>query len=175
MYAVANCDSALWGTRSVGNVSVIVKDSASTDALKNGMHVFTRSTLASLSNAPRGEISPKACSSIGGIPDSDANEAVEPANNIPDLLDQSNPAPDSVGTKATSKFPHRTRKFVILILWLLANVGVTVVFLFWHLTYVAVIGIFGRFVVLMILTVVSWTEFRRQKRLALSPISGTNK
>ncbi|CAN0213709.1 unnamed protein product, partial [Ascophyllum nodosum] len=30
MYAVANCDSALWGTRSVGNVSVIVKDSAST-------------------------------------------------------------------------------------------------------------------------------------------------
>ena len=175
MYAVANCDSALWGTRSVGNVSVIVKDSASTDALKNGMHVSTQSTLASPCNTPRGENAPKACSSIGGVPDSDANEAVEATNDTSKLLDRSTPAPDSVGTQATSMFSHRTRKFVILILWLLANVGVTVVFLFWHLTYVAVIGVFGRFFVLTILTVASWTEYRRQQSLALSPNSGTKK
>lgn len=188
MYAVANIDSALWGTRSVGDVTCTSTTTATdsdtdtdTDSGDNGEVAATRSPGGN-SGGDDGITMREFDFSRGEVlvattaPKADEEEAVpheRPGTDAPKVSGDGGygrEASEGEG-KRGGWFSLKASKFIILALWVLVNVGVTLAYSRWRLYTLALFGFFSQIAGMAVFVAAAWVEMRLQCRAALPPSS----
>lgn len=203
MYAVANIDSALWGTRSVGDVKC-TSTSTITDS-------DTDSDTGSGDNCEEAEATRPHWGNGGGDDGvmmrdfafsrgaalaettaigADEEEAVPPRKRLDSdalgisgvsgygreagaesVTETRRDRKDEVGSIKRGRISLKASKFIILVPWVLVNVGVTVAYLRCRLYTLALIVFFSQIAGMAVFVVAAWVEMRLQRRSTLPPSS----
>lgn len=176
MYAMSNIDSALWGTRSVGNVKSAA-NSAITDAgnITGDMEETTAEPPRWI-NTGGGPAAPTAAQADEEKPvpherrDSDALGVPGGGGCRRQAEWETHVRRGRKGAedKKNAGWSLRTCKFVILASWILVNVGVTAAILWWRVYALALLGFFGQAAGMTVFGVAARVETRLQRRSALA-------
>ena len=192
MYAVANIDSALWGTRSIGEVK-----NASAEPIVGTNTTLTDKgnnlTLSRGSDSEGGVVGVRILTFTRG-PRGAVRAVHTPAEVVPlvhgsDLFVDYGSSGKRVaeqpetearragkgkeggggGGRKNRGLSLRVWKFVILAWWVIVNIGLTASYLQWRLSLLAAVGFFSQSAGLVFFVVAAWFEMRLQRSSALPP------
>lgn len=195
MYTVANIDSALWGTRSIGEVkstSTVTNSDSDTDSDAIGQAEATPPRRANGGSdgrvmvrdfaLSRGDAPPAVAAAVEAH-EEEAMPRKHPGSGAPEISGGGRRKREVTesgaevrhgrkvegGGKQSGRLSLRTWKFIILAPWVLVNVGVTVAFLWWRLYTLALVGFFLQIAGMAAFIVAAWVEMRLQRRSARPP------
>lgn len=200
MYAVANIDSALWGTRSIGDVKctsagAVTDSDTDTDSDTGNVGGVEATPRRRVNDDGDGGVKMTHFAlSRGDDPAAPAAREADEEEKVPHTCPDSD-APGASGGRGGGRkgdepvtevhrgqegggerkksrrrgLSLRAWKFIILVPWVLVNVGVTVAYIRWRLYTLALLGFFAQIAGMVVFVVAAWVEARLQRRSALPP------
>lgn len=198
MYTMANIDSALWGTRSVGDVKCTTSGADTDSDSDTGYSDEAEAVPPRRVNVGGDdgimmrdfELSCGDTPAAPGAPHGNVEEEVP--HRDPDSDDAAvgisggggrgreagelgtdgrsgRKGKEGGGKKSGIRLSLFAWKFIILVPWVLVNVGVTVGYLRWRLYTLALVGFFSQIAGMVFFIVAAWVEMRLQRRSTLPP------